>query len=251
MRYNLRVFSVSSVVLFAYSIFCYIATLGALVYFMVFCSGLYEPISVNSQVARYDWLTALAINICLLSVFGVQHSVMARQSFKSWLARFLPVSVERSTYCLASACVLALIPFAWVPIEGIVWELNSPILSLAVQVGSVVGWTILLVATFQIGHFELFGLKQTYYTMQGEIVPASTFKTPGLYRIVRHPIQLGVLMGMWLVPTSTSSHLMLSLGMTVYVLVGLYFEERDLVREYGNRYQDYRQRIAKLIPFIV
>jgi len=242
--------SLGTSLLFVYSLLCYAATLVALVYFIVFCSGLYDPISVNRQGSEHGSFTALLINFLLLLVFGVQHSVMARQSFKSWLSKFLPSSVERSTYCLASAFALAIIPFGWQPIGGLIWEFSSPWIIYAIHGGSAFGWGVLLLATFQIGHFELFGLKQSYYSMVGRREPEVSFKTPGLYRIVRHPIQLGVLMGMWLVPTSTSSHLMLSIGMTLYILVGLYFEEKDLVSEFGLRYREYRQRVAKLIPFI-
>jgi protein-S-isoprenylcysteine O-methyltransferase Ste14 len=242
--------SLGAILLFIYSLLCYAATLIALLYFIVFCSGLYEPISVNSQGGEYGSFTALLINILLLLVFGIQHSVMARHSFKAWLSKFMPSSVERSTYCLASAFALAIIPFGWQPIDGLIWEVSSPWLRYVLHGGSVLGWGVLVLATFQIGHFELFGLKQSYDSMIGKRRLEASFKTPGLYRFVRHPIQLGVLMGMWLVPTSTTSHLMLSIGMTLYILVGLYFEEKDLISEFGLRYSEYRQRVAKLIPFI-
>ncbi len=243
--------STRAYIAFFYSLVCYAASLISLTYFIVFVSGIYEPLSVNIQEGKQPFLLGLLVNIFLISLFGLQHSIMARRRFKTWLCKYVPESVERSTFCLGSSIALAAIPFFWVPMNGQVWSFSGSAAELFIYGIGGTGWILLLVATFQLDHFELFGLRQTFLPIIEKAVTGSEFKTPGLYKIVRHPIQLGLLIGVWAVPVSTANHLVLAIGVTVYILVGLYFEEKDLIREFGNRYRAYKQRVAKLIPFIV
>lgn len=238
------------VIAFSYSLLCYVLSVAALAYFIVFVSGLVPQLSINQQTATYPIGIAAFANIGLIALFGLQHSIMARQRFKQWLLTWLPASVERATYCLGSALTLAAIAHFWVPMTGTIWHLESSITSVVIQCIGLSGWVVLLVATFQLDHFELFGLKQTFAPLRGKTMPPETFRTPGLYRLVRHPIQLGVLIGMWFVPVSTINHLLLSVAMTAYIFVGLYFEEKDLIKEFGNRYRQYKKKVAKVIPFV-
>lgn len=239
-----------TLVAFCYAISCYFLTLGALVYFIVFSSGIYAPLSVNNQQVEQPLALAMFGNIILMLLFGLQHSLMARKRFKAWLFNYLPRSVERATYCLATAAVLFVIVHFWFPMKGEVWQVSSLSTALIVQALGGGGWLLLVLATFQIGHFELFGLAQTYAPLTGKEMPEPVFKTPGLYKIVRHPIQLGVLIGIWVVPVSSLNHLVLAIGMTLYIFIGLYFEEKDLIREFGSTYRTYKKRVGKVIPFV-
>ncbi|GAA0859025.1 isoprenylcysteine carboxylmethyltransferase family protein [Aliiglaciecola litoralis] len=238
------------IVPFLYSLVCYAASLFSLIYFIVFASGVYAPISVNSQSLEQPLLTALVFNIALIALFGLQHSIMARKRFKQWLFNYLPESAERATFCLGTAIALVIMVYFWQPMNGQVWQVTGSLTGYAVQAIGAAGWLILLIASFQLDHFELFGLRQTFTPLLGRPMPSSQFRTPGLYKIVRHPIQLGVLLGVWFVPESTANHLLLAIGMTLYIFIGLYFEEKALIQEFGNNYRDYKQRVAKLIPFI-
>lgn len=235
---------------FVYSLACYFVSLGALLYFIVFASGVYPPISVNAQNVNQPLLPALLSNISLIAIFGLQHSIMARKRFKQWLSNYLPDSAERATFCLGTSVALVILVYYWVPMSGGIWNLSGTQLGYAIQAVGAVGWLILLIASFQLDHFELFGLRQTFSPLMGKPIPAPAFRTPGLYKLVRHPIQLGVLLGIWAVPESTVNHLVFSIGITSYIFIGLYFEEKDLVMEFGNSYLDYRKNIAKLIPFL-
>lgn len=235
---------------FCYAIGFYFLALGSLVYFIVFSSGMYAPLSVNNQQVEQPLAVAMSGNIFLLLLFGFQHSLMARKRFKAWLFNYLPRSVERATYCLATSVVLFAIVYFWFPMKGDIWQVTSASTALIVQGLGGAGWLLLVLATFQIGHFELFGLKQTFAPLVGKEMPEPAFKTPGLYKLVRHPIQLGVLIGIWVVPVSSLNHLVLALGMTIYIFVGLYFEEKDLIREFGNTYRAYKKRVGKVIPFV-
>ncbi len=239
------------VIAFSYSLVCYIFSVASLAYFVIFVSDVFPQLSINQQHGDRPIAIAALMNVGLIALFGLQHSIMARKPFKRWLLRWLPAPVERATYCLGSAFTLTAIAHLWTPMTGDVWQIGSPIAFSVVQIVGFSGWVFLLAATFQLDHFELFGLRQTFAPLRGKPVPRQTFKTPSLYRLVRHPIQLGVLIGMWFVPTSTINHLMLSVGMTLYIFIGLYFEEKDLIREFGDTYRHYRKKVAKVIPFLV
>ena len=176
---------------------------------------------------------------------------MARPAFKRWFTGFIDPSVERSTYVLATALVIAGMCHLWIPFGSVIWQVESEIGVYIIRGIAVFGWVFLFLATFMINHFELFGLRQTLDPLQGKSTPAATFKVSGFYKIVRHPIQTGVLIGIWAVPVSTVSHIVFASGITVYIFVGLYFEEKDLIQEFGESYLDYMQRVKRVIPFIV
>lgn len=240
----------TNLVSFIYSLLCYVASVASLICFIVFVSDVWPQLSVNNQQTTMSTPTALLINLGLLLLFGIQHSVMARQGFKRWIKHYIGDSVERATYCLGTAVVIFVMIHFWQPMSGMIWQVDNPTAVMAIRTTGLLGWGILLLATFQLDHFALFGLRQTFAPLRGNPIPQAQFKMPGLYKLVRHPIQTGVLIGIWAVPVSTTGHLVLALGMTIYIFVGLYFEEKDLVREFGDTYRDYKTRVAKVIPFV-
>jgi methanethiol S-methyltransferase len=193
---------------------------------------------------------AVAIDLALIVLFGIQHSVMARPAFKRWWTRIVPEPIERSTYVLAAASMLAVIFWQWRPIaEPIVWNVEQRAAAFALDALFWVGWGILLLATFLINHFELFGLHQVYSSLLGRRRLVQEFRTPLLYRHVRHPIYLGFLIAFWATPRMTAGHLLFAAGCTIYILVGIWFEERDLVAHLGDRYLRYREQVGMLLPW--
>lgn len=193
---------------------------------------------------------AVIVNLLLIASFGLQHSVMARPAFKRWWTRVVPEPIERSTYVLAATLVLALMMWQWRPIAApIVWDIEQKAGVLALDALFWVGWGVLLLATFLINHFELFGLRQAYARLRGRTIPAQAFRTPLLYRHVRHPIYLGFMISFWATPRMTAGHLLFAVGMTLYILVGIHFEERDLVAHFGDRYRRYREQVGMLLPW--
>ncbi len=242
--------SSKNILLFLYSLICYAAGVASLLYFMAFVNDLFLSKTVNSLSETDATLAAILINLFALSLFGLQHSIMARGTFKKWMTRFIHPSIERSSYVLGTTLAIAAMCWLWVPIGPVVWQVESDALNILIRSIALFGWGLLLIATFLLNHFELFGLSQTFNPMIGKQAPEKQFKTPGLYKFVRHPIQTGVLIGMWAVPASTVSHLMFAGGMTLYIFIGLYFEEKDLQREFGDTYKDYMVRVKRLIPFI-
>ena len=196
------------------------------------------------------WGQAIVVDLLLIALFGVQHSVMARPAFKRWWTGVVPEPMERSTYVLAATLMLALILWQWRSIASpIIWNVESAVGAIALQVVFWAGWGVLLLSTFLLNHFELFGLRQVLARMLGHTLPVAQFRTPLLYRHVRHPIYLGFLLAFWATPLMTAGHLLFALGMTAYVLVGIYFEERDLVALFGDRYRRYREQVGMLLPW--
>ncbi len=221
---------------------------AAFVYFIFFLNGVLVPKGVNDGEPR-AWPQALAMNGALVLVWGLQHSVMARRSFKERWTRIVPPHAERATYGLASGVALVVVMLGWTPIEGTVWIVDSS-WARAIIIGvQAAGWLLLVAASFEIDHFETFGLKQPYYAMKGRQSAAIDFQVKRIYRIIRHPIQTGIFVGMWAAPTMSASRFMFAVLMTGYILVGLYFEERDLVRQFGDRYRQYRREVPKLLPW--
>ncbi|MGX5173283.1 methyltransferase family protein [Aliikangiella sp. IMCC44653] len=242
--------SIQSLLRFIYSVICYSTGVASLIIFILFVSDWLLPKTVNTMSVNGSLLNAVLINLLALSLFGLQHSLMARRSFKLWLTRFIHPSMERSTYILSTAFVIVLMCYMWVPMGEVVWQVHSQTITLLIQSIAVFGWTLLLAATFMLNHFELFGLSQTFNPLVGKAPFETGFRTPGIYKFIRHPIQTGVLIGMWSVPLSTVSHIMFAGGMSIYIVVGLYFEERDLVRDFGDDYLNYMARVKRLIPFV-
>ena len=233
---------------FLYGLIAYGASLGALLYLIGFSGDVFVPRSVDSGTAA-NLAEALCIDVLLLSLFAVQHSVMARQAFKRRWVRIVPQPVERSTYVLAASIVLALLFWQWRPIPApIVWRIEN---AAAVQLLWAIfwlGWVLVLISTFLINHFELFGLQQVFARVTGREMPASEFRTPIFYRWVRHPLYLGILLSLWSVPVMSAGHLLLSMGLSSYIFVGILFEERDLIAQFGERYRRYRAEVGMLVP---
>ncbi len=233
---------------FFYGVTAYMACLAALLYLIGFSGNLLVPKSVDVG-ASTPWAEALGINLLLLALFGVQHSVMARRGFKRWWTRVVPPAVERSTYVVAACAVLALMFWFWVPISApIVWQVEH-ITGVALLWGLFgIGWLLVLVSTFLINHFELFGLQQVFARLTQRALPEAKFKTPLLYRYVRHPLYVGLLLSFWAVPVMTAGRLLFATGFTVYILIGIAFEERDLLEQFGERYRRYRAEVGMLLP---
>jgi len=234
-----------------FGIFAYALGMNGLIYFILFVGGWdFLPFHVDSKTPG-PFASALVVNLGLITLFGVQHSVMARRSFKQVWTKVIPKAAERSSYSLASGIVLFLLCFYWKPIPGTLWHIENQIaqtLLISVQLS---GWTFAVMATFVISHFELFGLQQVYFNFVNRPEPPSEFTEVFPYKIVRHPIQLGLLIGLWSTANMSMTHLMLSISITVYTLIGLYYEEKDLVASWGKDYQDYRQRVPKIIPLLM
>jgi len=233
---------------FLYGIAAYAAGVAALVYFVAFTGNLFVPRSVDVGGSA-PWPEALGTDLLLLALFGVQHSLMARRGFKRWWTRVVPPAVERSTYLLATCVMLVLLFRFWMPIETpVVWrvEQGAGVALLWSLFG--LGWLLMLVSTYLLDHFELFGLQQVFARLTKRPLPEVQFRTPLLYRYVRHPLYLGLLIGLWFGPVMTAGKLLLAGGLSVYILIGIAFEERDLVRQFGERYRAYRQQVGMLIP---
>jgi protein-S-isoprenylcysteine O-methyltransferase Ste14 len=217
-------------------------------YAIGFVSGLLVPKTLDSGPAGPATEAAI-VDLILMAIFAVQHSVMARRQFKEWWTQFVPKSVERSTYVLLSSLALALLLWQWRPIPTVLWKIDDPQIAMAVTGISFLGWLIGLTSTFLINHFELFGLHQVANNFAGRSMPEPRFRTPLYYKLVRHPIYLGFIIAFWVAPTMTVGHLLFAAGTTAYIVVGALLEERDLVDLFGDDYRRYRQRVAMLVPW--
>jgi len=232
---------------FTYGIICYVIFFGTFLYTIGFVGNIFVPKSIDSTPVG-PLGQALLINAVLLGIFAIQHSVMARPVFKRWLTRFVPQPVERSTYVLFSSLALILLFVYWQPIGGVIWQVQDPVGQAVLHGLSVFGWGLVLVSTFLINHFDLFGLRQVWLYLRGKEDHAPAFVTPGLYRLVRHPIYVGFIFAIWATPTMTAAHLFFALLSTVYILIGIQLEERDLVAFYGKRYSEYKKQVPMLVP---
>ncbi len=233
---------------FLFGAVSYLTFLVTILYAIGFVSGLAVPKAIDTG-AKSPALEALAINLALMSLFAVQHSVMARKQFKHWWTRFIPKSVERSTYVLLASLTLLLLFWQWRPLPAIVWHVEEPEMALAIAGLSFLGWVIVFTSTFLINHFELFGLHQVANNLAGRNMPVPIFRTPLFYNLVRHPIYLGFIIAFWAAPTMSVGHLLFASVTTAYIFVGILLEERDLVDMFGDEYRRYRQRVSMLLPW--
>ena len=231
-----------------YGVVAYAAFIGTTLYAIGFVAGVVVPRSVDAGGTVAPFTTALGVNLALLVLFGVQHSVMARKGFKEAWTRIVPRPIERSTYVLASSACLALLFLLWHPIPRVVWSVESSAARIGLVAVAVLGWLVALFSTFLINHLELFGLRQVYLATRRTEPRPPRFTTPLLYRFVRHPLYLGFILAFWAAPTMTVGHLVFALGMLGYILAGIQLEERDLVREFGARYVAYREQVRALVP---
>jgi len=232
--------------IFSYGLACYAVFFATFLYAVGFIGNLWVPKSIDSP-RDVSMAAALFANLGLLGLFAVQHSVMARPAFKRWWTRLVPASAERSTYVLFSSVALIVLFWFWQPMGGVVWEIQSVAGINTMYALYAAGWALLLYCTFLIDHFDLFGLRQVWLQFVGKPCTPLDFKTPWLYRQVRHPLYIGWLMIIWATPTMTVAHLVFAMMSTAYILVGIQLEERDLVNAHPE-YAEYRQRVPMLLP---
>ncbi len=237
------------ILVFAYGVINYAVFLGTFLYLAGFLGNFVVPKAIDSP-AEGPLAVALLVNFSLVAVFGLQHSVMARPTFKRWWTRFVPEPMERSTYVLFTNAALILLYWQWRPMGGTVWYVENPYGQAALYSLFAIGWLIVLVTTFLINHFDLFGLRQVWLYLLGKPYTPLKFKTPGPYRMVRHPLYIGWMIAFWATPTMTVAHLVFAVGMTAYILIAIPFEERNLVEFHGDSYAKYRRNVPKLMPAV-
>jgi protein-S-isoprenylcysteine O-methyltransferase Ste14 len=233
---------------FAYGVASYLVFLATFLYAIAFIGNLGTPTALDAP-ATGPVARALAIDAGLLALFALQHSIMARKGFKQRWTRVVPRPIERSTYVLFSSLALILLFWQWQPIGGVVWSVESAAASALLLTLFAFGWALVLVATFLIDHFDLFGLRQVWLYLVGKRYSARPFTTPGPYRLMRHPLYVGWFFAFWATPTMTVAHLVFAIATSAYILIAIQLEERDLVREFGGTYEDYRRRVPMLVPF--
>ena len=235
---------------FIYGALSYLIFFGSFVYFMGFVGNILVPSSLDAP-AQASGGSAILINLGLILIFGLQHSIMARQGFKEWFTRYVPIPLERSTYVLFSSIALLLLVTQWQPLGGKIWTVAAGTTAYYVlYVLHFLGWALLFASTFAINHFDLFGLRQVFLYLTKKPYTPVKFKTNVLYNTVRHPLYLGIVIALWATPTMTISHLAFAVGLTAYVLVGIYYEEKDLIKNFGSTYHQNAQRVPMLLPFI-
>lgn len=238
------------VIIFLYGFIAYVLFLGTFLYAIVFVGDFLVPKTINTG-PETPFAKALVINLALLSAFALQHSIMARPGFKRWWTQFVHPAIERSTYVLMTNLVLMLLYWQWRPMPAIVWELQNEMAVNVMYSIFALGWLIVLLSTFMINHFDLFGLKQVYEYLKNITPKPISFKQPALYQVVRHPIMLGFIIGFWATPVMTMGHLVFAVTTTLYIIIAVKFlEERDLRNIHEDAYVEYQKRVPMLIPFL-
>ena len=234
--------------IFAYGLVCYAVFLATFLYALGFVGNFLVPRSIDGTPGD-DLTSALLINLALLGLFAIQHSLMARPFFKRWFTRFIPESAERSTYVLFSSLALIVLFACWQPLGGMVWDVSDPVGRAVLYALFGFGWSLVLVSTFLINHFDLFGLRQIWLQLRGRPYSPLRFGTPGPYKLIRHPLYLGWFFAFWATPTMTVTHLVFAIATTGYILIAIQLEERDLLAALGDDYRRYRERVPMIIPF--
>jgi methanethiol S-methyltransferase len=233
---------------FLYGFVAYLVFFAAFLYAVGFTTGLVVPKTIDDGPASSVG-EAITINLLLMTLFAVQHSLMARKKFKQWWTQYVPKPMERSTYVLLASLTLLLLFWQWRPMPEILWQIEEPEMAATITALSLVGWLIALTSTFLINHFELFGLWQVANNLSGLETPTPRFLTPLYYKFVRHPIYLGFVIAFWAAPTMSAGHLLFAAVTTAYIFIGISLEERDLVETFGDEYRRYRERVSMLLPW--
>ncbi len=236
------------IISFIYGIVAYLIFLGSFLYAIAFVGDFLVPKTINSGAEASSLLQALSVNAVLLLLFAVQHSVMARDGFKKWWTKIIPRHIERSTYVLLSSLILILLFWLWQPLPDTLWNIESGIWFALINSLFWLGWGIVFISTFMINHFDLFGLRQVYLHLKGKEITPIKFQKSGLYKYVRHPLMLGFIIAFWATPRMTLGHLIFSIATTAYIFVGIWFEERDLIRYHGDKYRKYRDQVHMIVP---
>jgi len=234
---------------FLYGVLCYVVFFATFLYAIGFVCNLYVPRSLDGPPVA-PLASSLMVDLGLLLLFALQHSVMARPAFKRGWTRLIPEAAERSTYVIASSIALIVLFAFWQPLGGVVWSVTQPTAVIVLYSLCAFGWLLVLVSTFLLNHFDLFGLRQVWLHLRGTPYTHLTFSTPGPYRLVRHPLYVGWLFAFWATPDMTLTHFVFALATSGYILAAIQLEERDLVRHLGSQYSDYRRRVPMLIPRI-
>ena len=231
-----------------YGLAAYFVFFGTFLYAVGFVGGMVVPKTIDTGPTA-SLPEALIVDLLLLSVFAIQHSVMARPQFERWWTKFVPATIERSTYVLLASLALVLLFWQWRPITAVIWQIDNPQIAMALVALSFAGWLIVLTSTFLINHFELFGVHQVANNLMDRPMAPPRFRTPMLYKFVRHPIYLGFIIAFWATPTMTAGHFLFAAVTTTYIFVGIMLEERDLIDLFGDDYRRYRERVAMLVPW--
>ena len=236
-------------VVLIYGVFVYIIFLATLAYLIGFTGNLYVPKSIDGALETSLW-KAVGTNILLITLFGIQHSLMARLWFKKWWTKYIPEPVERSTYVLFTCLILMVLFYFWQPTDGYIWVIKNGYLRGLMLALFALGWLIMLISSFIINHFDLFGLRQVYLYFQGKTYTPLRFRINQFYNFIRHPLYLGFLLAFWSAPSMSTTRLLFAIGMTIYVFLGIRWEEKDLLKIFGERYRLYRDRVPKIIPML-
>jgi len=233
-------------IIMLYGLIAYLAFFGVILYTIGFVGNIVVPKSIDGEVTA-PFTEALLVNIGILALFAIQHTIMARKWFKDWFTKIIPAAAERSTFVLLASAILALLYWKWQPMGGTIWTLTG-VWATIMHILFWAGWALLFLSSFLINHFDLFGLKQVYLNMARKEYEGPQFMMPSLYKMTRHPLYLGIIMGIWATPTMSMGHLVFAITSTAYILFGIQFEERDLIRIHGADYIKYKKQVPMLFP---